>query len=461
MVVLTQRLAMRSMLRNRQTLTAAHDISNAWNGLGSAFLSLWRQTYLAACAVGIAEVTLYLVCISVLHISTPSLFSMETFNQSNSITVTTTVGMPLINYSSLVNPYDIWADSSTLLPYLGRVGPSATLGLNGASLYDILAENDGVGDVLVGAWAANATCGFLPNATAVGTISTTNATNLTSQWTVTAAYDDYDFSFDINLILWNNAIQAVDYSLLNDGSTQFLGRNIIFVLTTNVTDTSGSFGSNTPVQPPMYDPEAETTVYDLQLVGCTLSWVPQTAIVDAQTRFSVSTGPSAVKNSSNWGIWTPIIAPNQTASRVSSAIEDGQVDAWGDIIGSARDGTLAVGVTDTPTEGIVFSDGTDVTDYLLERLGMNPQSANNTNIALHDLENALANVTSTLVWAASNVPASTEETEPDDPLNNYITLISGQASAGQLVSRLNLNIVPASIVSRLIHTSMITLIFSD
>lgn len=72
----------------------------------------------------------------------------------------------------------------------------------------------------------------------------------------------------------------------------------------------------------------------------------------------------------------------------------------------------------------------------------------------------IANVTSTLVWAgeywarhstrppglmiiltASNVPASTEETEPDDPLNNYITLISGQASAGQLVSRLNVSAI--------------------
>lgn len=42
--------------------------------------------------------------------------------------------------------------------------------------------------------------------------------------------------------------------------------------------------------------------------------------------------------------------------------EASHLDQWGDIIGSARDGTLAVGVTDTPTEGIVFSDGTDVTE---------------------------------------------------------------------------------------------------
>jgi hypothetical protein len=54
MLVTTQQLALRRNLVQQQTLTATHDKSAAWNGLGSALLSIWRQ----ACATeGIGPAT--------------------------------------------------------------------------------------------------------------------------------------------------------------------------------------------------------------------------------------------------------------------------------------------------------------------------------------------------------------------------------------------------------------------
>jgi hypothetical protein len=102
LVVATQRLALYGILLRRQTLTATHDESTAWVGLGSALLVLWKQTHIAASVVGTSLITIYLVGISVLHISTPSLFNLQVFDQPNSTMISTRIGMPEIYFSFLL-----------------------------------------------------------------------------------------------------------------------------------------------------------------------------------------------------------------------------------------------------------------------------------------------------------------------------------------------------------------------
>ncbi|KAG2041022.1 hypothetical protein BDR03DRAFT_77522, partial [Suillus americanus] len=43
LLFVTRWLAMSRTLVRRQKLTAIHDISSAWAGLGSAFSSVWQQ----------------------------------------------------------------------------------------------------------------------------------------------------------------------------------------------------------------------------------------------------------------------------------------------------------------------------------------------------------------------------------------------------------------------------------
>ena len=73
-MLFTQRLALRNDLNTRQTLTAVHDRSRAWLGLGSALSSLWDQAW------GVFCIIIYLMSIFALHISIRGLFHVVPYN---------------------------------------------------------------------------------------------------------------------------------------------------------------------------------------------------------------------------------------------------------------------------------------------------------------------------------------------------------------------------------------------
>ena len=80
LVLLTQRAALRNDLHRRQTLTAVHDKSTAWLGLGAALGAMWQQTKLRAAPWAVCAVALYLTCVFVLHISVAGLFHVVPYN---------------------------------------------------------------------------------------------------------------------------------------------------------------------------------------------------------------------------------------------------------------------------------------------------------------------------------------------------------------------------------------------
>lgn len=80
LVLLTQRLALRSDLLTRQTLTSIHDKSGAWLGLGSAVMAVWQQTKLRTGAWGISAITVYLLSVFALHITIPGLLHVVPYN---------------------------------------------------------------------------------------------------------------------------------------------------------------------------------------------------------------------------------------------------------------------------------------------------------------------------------------------------------------------------------------------
>ncbi|KAJ7793156.1 hypothetical protein B0H14DRAFT_3498386 [Mycena olivaceomarginata] len=80
LVFVTQRLWTRRSLPTEKTLTVTHDSAAAWTGIGSALSQLWSQRTTSGSVIGVLSVFLCLANILVLHITTPALFSFETFN---------------------------------------------------------------------------------------------------------------------------------------------------------------------------------------------------------------------------------------------------------------------------------------------------------------------------------------------------------------------------------------------
>lgn len=86
LVYLTQRLALRSELYTKQTLTALHDKNNAWLGLGSAVMTMWDQRKIPTALGGVGLITCYLIAVYLLHISIPAVLNAQVFNATVPIT---------------------------------------------------------------------------------------------------------------------------------------------------------------------------------------------------------------------------------------------------------------------------------------------------------------------------------------------------------------------------------------
>lgn len=95
LVFVTQNLALRAIPAKAQTVTASPDEYRAWSGVGSALVTTWDQVHLPSSVVGAISVALYLVCVSILHISTSSMFNLEVVDLPNQQTISTTVGLPI------------------------------------------------------------------------------------------------------------------------------------------------------------------------------------------------------------------------------------------------------------------------------------------------------------------------------------------------------------------------------
>ncbi|KAK0494038.1 hypothetical protein EDD18DRAFT_1403012 [Armillaria luteobubalina] len=291
MIFLSQQLATRRNLHARQTLTATHDNVSAWTGLGAALLSLWRQTTVTASIAGALLVAAYFVFAAVLHITTPAIFSVQPFNSSRQATISTTLGPPNISINNLgsSNPSSFWLDSTPVIPYLSHS--------------DRISK---IGDVFVNALTFNVTCGYVDGASVT-------PINDTGNWTVDTIYDEHVKPI---AVLAPNTFKWLNFYTYNFQDPA-----------TNITDSNGSIGKPVTLNPPMrpgLNMNAsrenvgyfnETTVYTMQIIGCTVTQINQSAVVDAQTHLLKRIYPSGHKTTSTWAKWVPETIPaNATVS---------------------------------------------------------------------------------------------------------------------------------------------------
>ncbi|KAK0477627.1 hypothetical protein IW261DRAFT_1420912 [Armillaria novae-zelandiae] len=319
-IFVSQQLGVRRNARTRQALTATSDNMAAWSGLGAALASLWRQKTLMASLLPSLLVVGYFVCIAVLNITTPAIFSLQPFNQTRNAVIATTLGKPNISVNSLVssNPTSFWLDSTPVVPYLANSDRASKIGLENGTLYDVVSKKGGKGSVSLNATTFNVSCGYVDGASVTDSRDSGN-------WSIGTPYQGTATYIPVlapNTFKW---LPLYPYTLKDPW------RHAVFYTSANITDSNGSNGVHISLNPPM-QPGAhmdqsrknvsdfsETVVPSIQIIGCTISLINQSAAVDAESHLLQHVSPSGVKSTSQWLSWQPEAAPaNATAVSVSS-----------------------------------------------------------------------------------------------------------------------------------------------
>ncbi|KAJ7133250.1 hypothetical protein C8R44DRAFT_870660 [Mycena epipterygia] len=383
LVVVTQTLSMRRDLQVDQVLTATHDKAAAWAGIGAAIFHLWHQKAVRSHAsiVGVLSAALYLSAILGVHITTSSLFSLGTFNATRTFDVGTR-SLPAFNSTPNASVLvDIAAYAEGSLYFLPSIVDSTTsLGLQEATLYDVLDITVPSGNATVNATGFSVTCGSRPD---VGELQGDSITG----WSSSEGF--WIYSTQLGII--SNAIP--NSSLFND--------SIVLYSTIPIVDSSGDNGSWANVIPPM-----NTSVSSVQLLECSLSLVRQTTVVDSQSRPIQPAAPDFKKTASTW---MPYNGPRDSS--------------WGDTADNATTGNLFIdlwgkwyGVLplsqdflldfSTPDELNQFASVADL--YLIQKLNLPAANHDDTlNVTLHDVENALSVLAASMFWTCHIPPTHT------------------------------------------------------
>ncbi|KAJ7462956.1 hypothetical protein FB451DRAFT_467725 [Mycena latifolia] len=428
LIMVAQKLSMRRSLTTDQPLTVTHDSAAAWAGIGSAALYIWHQKAVRASVTGVLSVFFYLGGILVLHITTPALFSWETFNSTSSSIVRTkglpTIEFPGYNITTMLDLNDLpdyvfisLADYVTeSLEYLPYVDGSTHIGLEGSTLYDVPETNTGIGNITVAATGFNISCGCLE-----GVQATYDADD--GSWTLESAGSDA------------GRVESIDIpgAISNAGS--------IFYTTTPIVDSSNNTRGLVHLSPPMIP-----DISSIQLFRCSLSLVEQTALVDAQSKKAVALHPELTKTHSTW--WPASLEePVETTGNTL-------IDEWGRWFSLAP-----ASVVPRTMSGPTFLSKAEL--YLIQLIQkFNLQPANESHVmTLHDLENGVSALAATIFWTLSHVPPTQQlnitelllgnwSNDPLAKVESPISLSPGQeATVTQQFTaiRLDLNIIALSI----------------
>ncbi|KAJ6481908.1 hypothetical protein C8R45DRAFT_1076052 [Mycena sanguinolenta] len=373
LVFLTQKLAMRSLTCDK-TSTAIHDNISSWTGLGSAFATLVNQTSAPASVFGAFLIAGYLGCISVLHISIPSILSVETFNTTVPVP-SPTIGMLEYANSTAINSTDAYIHTfpTSFLPWRAIFDDSQTLGLFNSSLYEVLASTTiTIGEAQVAALGFNISCGYLPA-------------------DITRVYpEDAALEFTINGV--PEHIDSLLPNFLEASSSSDSSNSITIFTTATVMDSQGDVGF-----PIIFEQQPSAILKNLtklnvncsqiQFLRCSKSLVDQVGMINSQsnTVSENSLYPSLHKNHSTWVPGAGLDFVPQDSTILGSAL-------WSDAIGGSYN------------LGTDLLDLRNVDEYLMSYLGLDPfTNMSSVVLQLHEIENAVANLVAMVFWTAGHI----------------------------------------------------------
>ncbi|KAJ7236533.1 hypothetical protein C8J57DRAFT_1479199 [Mycena rebaudengoi] len=374
------------------TLTAMHDITSAWAGIGSALATLYNQMSLAGSVVGTLSVVGYLGGISILHVTTPSLLSIETFNQSVLSNVQT-LGSPQFNASDASDDDSTYAwllKTSGFVPWIGNLDESQTLGLFNGSIYDVLQDVFPAGKpAQVTAVGYNITCGYLEG---VNTDVKTDKKGIAT-WNISFPQS----GTLVHLLSTGPNVIATPYNDSNPDDLLFQNDTLILFTTNVVVDSQGRTGSPVVLKRGM---GPNSTVSHVQFLRCTKSIVPQVAMVDSQSGKIIGSTlqPNIFKINSTWQNYTGVSFSPEEAALVGGV-------SWSDIMRESDE--TNIGTNFNQSTNFILS---TVEEYLMERLKFDPSWLISgvvadpvPVVALHEIENALSALAATILWTAGHI----------------------------------------------------------
>ncbi|KAJ6491169.1 hypothetical protein C8R45DRAFT_928996 [Mycena sanguinolenta] len=386
---------MRRSVKADQTLTATHDTAAAWTGIGSAISCLWNQRIVPVSVGGVLSIFMYLGNILALHITTPALFSVETFNATQLDRVGTG-GLPTYtwptNLSSVSNgnqleDYAWW--SLTFFPPV--VESAAETGLLGGTLYDVLNANTTIGNVTVNATGFNISCGYVHNVTQKFSTSWD-----VSRWEIRGGQGDTSVWSDIN---------PTPHGVISSNGNAVFTRSVVLYSTVPIVDSNNKLGAPIKLSPPM-----NSSVAAIQLLRCSQSLINQKAVVDSQSGHIITVEPDIRKTVSSWAPYSgPFDGPKDSGGyplSISSMGGNLFLDAWGlwypylptiDIDFSEANGDIGPG-------SLLLNSGDA---YLVQKLNLFPTDSGppRPNVTLHELENALSDIVASMFWTLSRKPS--------------------------------------------------------
>ncbi|KAJ7347819.1 hypothetical protein DFH08DRAFT_808594 [Mycena albidolilacea] len=409
----------------------------AWSGLGSALATVYQQLSIPASVKKSLLILGYLTTVWFLHLTTPLLFSVESYNSVIMSTVSTQ-GLPELNPSASMNDtMPVVIKDLDFLPWIGNLQESETLGLFNGSLHDTLESLAPQGmPTQVPAAGFNISCGYLLGE------------NI--QYTQT----EYDEELGLLGSYWEISVNRG--GLYNDcpNVIAFLARlsneTVVLYTTDQVVDSGGRTGSPVELKYPM---GPNLTISHLQFMQCTKSMVNQTGMVDPQTGRIIgsSLNPNIWKDHSTWQAYT-----NDTTPIVPKDDRLVASNLWVQMVVTPRSPS-GVELSHTNTTTWNYLTFTDI--YLMDWLGLDPSwIASGVDVTsgpvlkLHDIENALANLMASMFWIASHIhqPSLIQKYdifEKDSQEGSAPVLSSGtvEIQVVQSAARLNLNIFAVSL----------------
>ncbi|KAJ7469232.1 hypothetical protein FB451DRAFT_1479164 [Mycena latifolia] len=433
LVLVTQTLYTRRSIRMDSTLTAIHDTAAAWNGIGSAVLHLWHQMTVRASVLGVCSALLYLGNILVLHVTTPALFSLETFRSSRDIGVGTN-SLPVYNWSA-----DVSSDMAHITQYLkgsllslpSILSPNSTsLGLHEGTLYDTLEPNSGTGNVSVNATGFNITCGYL--------------TQMDAEFSAVPPWLFWNVTLDGDNLYQLPATQPGIIAPLVPVGASGSVYPLTLYSTIPITDSSNNHPAMLDIHPPL-----NSSVSFSQILRCTQTLVPQTAVVDAQTGQLMRADPTIRKTSSTWSPATT--AANANYADPSSAPSGNLfIDLWAFWYRNIPMSTFSSSL-DSLDPLVSQERKASLADlYLVQKLNLHSLNATygpspNLTAPLHEVENVLSSLVASMFWTLANVPPTTGPVTWDTQNGiNFATLgevgappslLRGSATATEIITQ--------------------------
>ncbi|KAJ3520096.1 hypothetical protein NM688_g9210 [Phlebia brevispora] len=445
MVLLTQRITLNGFMKRPQTLTAIHDKSSAWLGLGASLQTLGRQRKLITDLLGISMITLYLLLIFVVHTTLPGIFGVTTQNVTTFATYPTTLARQLItinNYTLLYVLFETWSslfvdaltansddeDDWSILSVYNTLNLT-TAGVWNNILYDIIppVENATGAAVEVNATIFSVDCAPLPDVVQTGFDSDNNFGRPGPAYNYEFGSGKYSGVFSpAALVLQVGSVQSADSESADESSPSMI---VVISPLYPVVDSIGTQAPTMNMQNPSLVLPEDDPPMNVTFIGCNFSVQNSSISVDSRSRTPIEL--SAPPTSVNWPDWTdpgvssdPLLGDDTLQSFPFAPVEP--------MVGGL-DIRLIFNAT--------FNQTLEGTSSILESFLDNDIGATSTNLTVGDINWSLGRAYAATIWYQNTILV------PTDSGFNETSLLRGEASipSSVLQERLTVNTISVSI----------------